>query len=77
MPIPCAWRVDSDWNSFLGISARCLDRNEDLTQALCMFSALKFLRENAKLVSEFLRSLGLVVVSDHLYMHYVMYFNWN
>ena len=77
IPIPCAWGVGSDWNSFLGMSATCLNRNEDLKQALEVFSVLKILAKNASLLFRFQRSLGLVLVSDHLYMSYAMSFNWN
>ena len=77
IPIPCAWGVDSDWNSFLGMSATCLDRNEDLKQALEVFSVLKILAKNASLLLSFGRSLGLVCASDPLPMCYVTCFDKN
>ena len=77
IPIPCAWRVDFDWNSFLGMSAMCFDRNGDLKQALCMFSVLKFLCEKCQVVLRLQRSLGLVLVCVSLPMHYVTCFDKN
>ena len=75
IPILCVWRVEFDWNSFLRMSAMCLDRNEDLKQALCMFSVLKFLCEKCQVVLRLQRSLGLVYVCDHLHMCYVTCFD--
>ena len=72
IPILCVWRVEFDWNSFLGMSATCLDRNEDLKQALEVFSVLKILAKNASLLLSFGRSLGLLFVCDSFYTSYAM-----
>ena len=75
IPVLCVWRSEFDCYRFLRMSATCLDENEGLKQALEVFSVLKIFGKNVSFVLRLQRSLGLVLVSDHLPMCYVACFD--
>ena len=77
IPVLRVWRSEFDCYCFLRMSATCLDENESLKQALEVFSVLKNFGKNVSLLMCFGRSLGLVLLCDHLYRCYVTCFDRN